>query len=171
MKIISFQNCDVYSNIFRFAISASVRYEAAEKWKKKYLKPNQYHQNVLLCHKWIVNKNPMCLQNLRLVYYVIYFQAACKMPFLITFWGRSQTTLTRFGLFFTTYPPALTVCMVWTLTKSGHFKTTYLPRLVNVVCERPLTQKSLTRFLLPRFLGPRKNCTKGSFTNYVYKTK
>ena len=32
--------------------------------KKKYLKPNQYHQNVLLCHKWIVNKNPMCLQNL-----------------------------------------------------------------------------------------------------------
>ena len=80
--------------------------------EKKYLKPNQYHQNVLLCHKWIVNKNPMCLQNLRLVYYVIYFQAACKMPFLITFWGRSQTTLTRFGLFFTTYPPALTVCMV-----------------------------------------------------------
>ena len=54
------------SNIFRFAISASVRYEAAEKWKKKYLKPNQYHQNVLLCHKWIVNKNPMCLQNLDL---------------------------------------------------------------------------------------------------------
>ena len=27
------------------------------------------------------------------------------------------------------------------MTKSGHFWTTYLPRLVNVVCERPLTLK------------------------------
>ena len=51
--------------------------------------------------------------------------------------GRSQTTLTRFWIFLTTYPPALTFSMVWTLTKSGHFSTTYLPRLVNVVCERP----------------------------------
>ena len=52
--------------------------------------------------------------------------------------GRSQTTLTRFWLFLTTYPPPLTFSMVWTLTWSGHFWTTYLPRLVNVVCERPL---------------------------------
>ena len=49
-------------------------------------------------------------------------------------WGRSQTTLTRFCLFLTTYPPALTFCMVWTLTRSGHFKTTSY--LVNVVCKQ-----------------------------------
>ena len=53
--------------------------------------------------------------------------------------GRSQTTLTRFWPFLTTYPPVLTLLTVWTLTKSGHFTTTYLPRLVNVVCEWPLT--------------------------------
>ena len=47
-------------------------------------------------------------------------------------------TLTRFWLFLTTYPPALTFSMVWMLTKSGHFRTTYLPFLVNVICERPL---------------------------------
>ena len=52
--------------------------------------------------------------------------------------GRSQTTLTRFWYFLTTYPPALTFSMVWMLTKSVHFKTTYLPRLENVVCERHL---------------------------------
>ena len=52
--------------------------------------------------------------------------------------GCSQTMLTRFRLFLTTYPPALTSSTVWALTKSGHFKTTYLPRLVNVVCEQPL---------------------------------
>ena len=51
--------------------------------------------------------------------------------------GHSRTTLTRFWLFLTTYPPALTFSMVWALTKSGHFWTTYLPRLVNVVCECP----------------------------------
>ena len=54
-------------------------------------------------------------------------------------WGHSQTTLTRFWLFLATYPPALTLSMVWMLTKSEHFWTTYLPCLVNVVCERPLT--------------------------------
>jgi hypothetical protein len=55
--------------------------------------------------------------------------------------GRSQTTLTRFWIFLTTYPPALTFSLVRILrmlTKSGHFWTTYLPRLANVVCERPL---------------------------------
>ena len=66
--------------------------------------------------------------------------------------GRSQTTLTRFWLFLTTYPPALTFSMVWTLTKSGHSKTTYLPCLVNVVCERPQTKITLlfsfTHFML-----------------------
>ena len=51
-------------------------------------------------------------------------------------WGRSQTTLTRFWLFLTTYPPVLTFQMGW--TKNAHFWTTYLPHLVNVVCERPL---------------------------------
>ena len=56
------------------------------------------------------------------------------------FRGRSQATLTSFWLFLTTYPPTLTFCIVWTLTKSWHFKTTYLPRLVNVVCERPLSK-------------------------------
>ena len=40
--------------------------------------------------------------------------------------------------FLTTYPPVLTISIVWTLTKSGHFWTTCLPRHVNVVCERPL---------------------------------
>ena len=39
---------------------------------------------------------------------------------------RSQTTLTRFWLFLTTYPPQLTFSMVWMLTKSGYFWTTYL---------------------------------------------
>ena len=70
--------------------------------------------------------------------------------------GRSQTTLTRFWLFLTTYPPMLTFSMVWTLTKSGHFWTTYLPRLVNVVCERSLTvdywKKSEKYFLLVKFV-------------------
>ena len=56
--------------------------------------------------------------------------------------GRSQTTLTRFWLFFlTTYPPALTVSIGRTLTKRGNFWTPYLPRLVNVVCERPLSKR------------------------------
>jgi hypothetical protein len=56
---------------------------------------------------------------------------------------RSQTTLTRFGLFLTTYPPPLTFFMVWTLTKVDIFgPPTYLPRLVNVVIERPLSSKS-----------------------------
>ena len=32
--------------------------------------------------------------------------------------GCSQTTLTRFWIFLTTYPPALIFSMVWTLTKS-----------------------------------------------------
>ena len=32
--------------------------------------------------------------------------------------------------------------MVWTLTKSENFWTTYLPCLVNVVCERLLTESS-----------------------------
>ena len=64
------------------------------------------------------------------------------------FKGRSQTTLTRFSVFLTTYPPALTFSIVWTLTKSGYFWTTYLPRLVNVVCERPLRhQPYLTNWL------------------------
>jgi hypothetical protein len=42
--------------------------------------------------------------------------------------GRSQTTLTRFWLFLTTYPTVLKFSMVWTLTKSGNFWTnsTYL---------------------------------------------
>ena len=79
----------LYSNIFRFAISASVRYEVAEKWKKKYLKPNQYHQNVLLCHKWIVNKNPMCLQNLRL----FIFKLLAKFS-----WECGLTTIRNKGL-------------------------------------------------------------------------
>ena len=52
--------------------------------------------------------------------------------------GRSQTTLTNFWSFLTTYPPALTFSMVLTLTKSGHFETTYLPHLANVVYEWPL---------------------------------
>ena len=60
-------------------------------------------------------------------------------PRFARFRGRSQTTLTRFWVFLTTYPPVLTFSMVWKLTKSGHFWTTYLPRLVNVVCERPQT--------------------------------
>ena len=51
----------------------------------------------------------------------------------------SQTKLTKFCPFLTTYPPALTFSIVWMLTKIGHFWTTYLPRLVNVVCEQPLT--------------------------------
>ena len=53
--------------------------------------------------------------------------------------GRSQTTLTRFLAYLTTYPHKLTFSMVWTLIKSEHFCTTYLPCLVNVICERPLT--------------------------------
>ena len=67
--------------------------------------------------------------------------------------GRSQTTLTRFWLFLTTYPPALTFSMVYTLTKTGHFWNTYLPRLVNVVCERPLRQKYKPPFLLYLFFS------------------
>ena len=68
----------------------------------------------------------------------------CSTPFLIqqnlkkVVRGRSQTTLTRFWLFFTTYTHVLTFSMLQPLTNSGHFWTTYLPCLVNVVCERPL---------------------------------
>ena len=51
--------------------------------------------------------------------------------------GRSQTMLTIFWLFLTTYPPALTFSMVWTLTKCGHFWTSYLPCLVNVIVNVP----------------------------------
>ena len=50
-------------------------------------------------------------------------------------WGCSQTRLIRFCLFLTTYPPVLSISMVWTLTKCRHSKTTYLACLVNVVCE------------------------------------
>ena len=35
--------------------------------------------------------------------------------------GHSQTTLTRYWLFLTTYPPALTFSMAQTLTKSEYF--------------------------------------------------
>ena len=62
----------------------------------------------------------------------------------------SQTMLTRFWVFLTTYPPALTISMVWTLTNSGHFWTTYLPRLVNVVCERPLRTFFCEIYILSR---------------------
>ena len=48
----------------------------------------------------------------------------------------SQTTLTSFCLFLTTYPPR-------TLTKNRHFLTNYLPLLVNIVCE----QQSVNLFL------------------------
>ena len=40
--------------------------------------------------------------------------------------GCSQTTLTRFWIFLTTYyPPPLTFSTLWTLAKSGHFWTTW----------------------------------------------
>ena len=39
--------------------------------------------------------------------------------------GRSQTKLTSFGLFLTTYPPPVTFLTLWTLTKSQHFWTNY----------------------------------------------
>ena len=39
-------------------------------------------------------------------------------PRFARFRGRSQTTLTRFWFFLTTYPPVLTFSMGWTLTKS-----------------------------------------------------
>ena len=65
--------------------------------------------------------------------------------------GRSQTTLTRFWIFLTTYPPALTFSMVWTLTKSGHFWTTYLPRLINVVCEQTLKSVNPLQFFSQLF--------------------
>ena len=45
-----------------------------------------------------------------------------------------------FDFFLTTYPPTVTFSMVWTFTKSEHCWTTYLSRLVNVVCEQPLTE-------------------------------
>ena len=40
--------------------------------------------------------------------------------------GRSHTMLTRFWLFLTTYPPALTFSTLQTLTNTRHFWTTYL---------------------------------------------
>ena len=55
------------------------------KVEKKYLKPNQYHQNVLLCHKWIVNKNPMCLQNLDLFNMWFIFKLLAKCNFWLPF--------------------------------------------------------------------------------------
>ena len=64
--------------------------------------------------------------------------------------GRSQTTLTRFWLFF--WPPN-SLCWhflpLWTLTKSGPFWTTYLPRLANVVnlCTTPYVKASFLRSL------------------------
>ena len=66
---------------------------------------------------------------------------------MLPYKGRSKTTLARFWLFLTTYPPVLTFSMVWTLTNSGHFWTTYLPRLVNVVCEQPCALKVRPYFL------------------------
>ena len=68
----------------------------------------------------------------------------------IRIWGRSQTTLTEFLLFLTTYPPALTFSMLWRLTESEHFWTTYLPCLVNIVCERPLWEIVFNAILISR---------------------
>ena len=46
---------------------------------------------------------------------------------------RSQTTMTRFWLLLTTYPPLLTCSMVYTLTKSGHFWNTQ--RVMPNICD------------------------------------
>ena len=54
----------------------------------------------------------------------------------VNFGTSFKTMLTRFWVFFTTCPPALT--MLWMLT----IWTTYLPRFVNVVCEWPLMVKA-----------------------------
>ena len=59
---------------------------------KKNLKPNQYHQNVLLCHKWIVNKNPMCLQNLHLFIMWFIFKLLAKFS-----WECGLTTIRNEG--------------------------------------------------------------------------
>ena len=74
-----------------------------------------------------------------------------NLPFDSMIRGRSQTTLIRFSLFLTTYPPALTFYMVWTLRKNGHFWTTYLPRLVNVVCKQPVTIKFLKKLIKSKY--------------------
>ena len=62
------------------------------KVEKKYPKPNQYHQNVLLCHKWIVNKNPMCLQNLDLFIMWFIFKLFAKSS-----WECGLTTIPNEG--------------------------------------------------------------------------
>ena len=58
--------------------------------------------------------------------------------------GPSQTSLTIFWLFLTTYPPALTFSILLMLAKSQHFWTTYPLLLDNVDCEWPLTYISCT---------------------------
>ena len=57
--------------------------------------------------------------------------------------GRSQTTLTSFGLFLTTYPPNVNGWhfLPYNVDKNRHFLTTYPSPLVNVVSERPLSKK------------------------------
>ena len=45
----------------------------------------------------------------------------CKFPLFCIPWGCSQTKLTRFWLFLTTYLSVVKFFTVWTLTKSGPF--------------------------------------------------
>ena len=67
--------------------------------------------------------------------------------FVFRLTGRSQTTLTRFWLFWPPTPLCWPIFSLWTLTKSQHFKTTYPPPLVNVVCERTLIDHSSTYYV------------------------
>ena len=59
--------------------------------------------------------------------------------------GRSQTTLTRFWLFFDHLPPFVDIFYGINVDKCGHFWTTYRPRLVNVVFEGPLITPMLLK--------------------------
>ena len=60
--------------------------------------------------------------------------------------GRSQTTLTIFCHFLTTYPPDVYILYLINVDKKNqHFWTTYLPFLVNVACKRPLSRTRTCR--------------------------
>ena len=70
----------------------------------------------------------------------IWMKSTAILPSIVSFWfrGRSQTTLTRFWLFFDHLPPCVDIFYGINVEKSGHFWTTYLPCLVNVVFEQTL---------------------------------
>ena len=62
--------------------------------------------------------------------------------------GRSQTTLTRFWLFFDHLPPFVDIFYLMNVDKKSTFLDHLPPLLVDIVCERPPTAKQKAKATL-----------------------